>query len=317
MKLGILFLLSCLFLIIVIFGAYLWWMRVNSPVDIQDKNPIKVIIPQGYGVEAIGRLLVSKGLIRSPLAFRFQVIRNNLAGSLQAGSYELYKSQNLSEIVESLTKGIEDFWVMIPEGKRREEVAVIFKNAFSQQNLAFSTTKFIDLSIHDEGYLFPDSYLLPKTASETIVIQLMKDNFNKKVSLLNQKFSPQEIIILASLIEREAKHKEDRLMIAGVLLNRLRIGMALQVDATIQYAIGDEDNWWPVVSDTSIRSQFNTYLINGLPPAPICNPGLESIKAVINPDVHEYFYYLSEPSGKTHYAKTQEEHEANIEKYLN
>ena len=182
-----------------------------------------------------------------------------------------------------------------------------------------------------EGYLFPDTYLFARTATPEQMIVKMTDTFEGKVrtitdqpinSLTNQ-------LILASLVEREAKHDQDRSLVASVLANRFKIGMALQIDATLQYAKASQESgvrsmesgateWWPqiTVADKSIKSLYNTYLHAGLPPAPIANPGLESIKAALQPAQTDYLYYLSEPDGTTHYATTLTEHNENIQKYL-
>ena len=309
-----------------------WWNTVNKAVDPSSQEPIKVIIPKGLGVTDIGELLKEKGLIRNVWGFRVLVSRNKLKNQLQAGSYTLTKSQNLEEIAQSLTKGVEDFWVTIPEGKRREEVAAILRESYVAQGLEFSIPAFMDASQGFEGYLFPDTYLLPRSITEEEIVSFLRSTFDKKVThdlsprLQEAGLGVEEVIILASLIEREAKHKEDRAKIAGVVLNRLEIGMPLQIDASVQYAVGQaqcqgregqECNWWPVLRETTFSSPYNTYEHPGLPPAPICNPGLSVIEAALNPEEHDYLYYLSEPSGVTHYAQTLEEHNANIEKYLN
>lgn len=138
----------------------------------------------------------------------------------------------------------------------------------------------------------------------------------------------EEVLILASIVEREVKFNNDRPIVAGILLKRLEKNWPLQADATVQYAIASAKckgksakcgNWWPknlTREDLKIKSPYNTYLYPGLPPGPICNPGLAAIEAVLNPVGSEYWFYLSDEEGKMHYAKTAEEHEENISKYL-
>lgn len=133
--------------------------------------------------------------------------------------------------------------------------------------------------------------------------------------------TPDNVLILASLVEREARASADRPIIAGILLKRLRDGHPLQVDATVQYAIGytHSDGWWRkelTTDDLKFKSPYNTYINAGLPPGAICNPGLSSITAVIHPTPTDYYYYLSDKSGQMHYARTLEEHNANIARYL-
>jgi peptidoglycan lytic transglycosylase G len=313
-------------------GSFLWWKQVQNPIDLNNEEQILVVIPKGAGVITIGEILKDKQLIKSPLAFRLLVKIKNYDTKLQAGSFHLSQSQGLSSISQSLTQGREDFWITIPEGKRREEIALLFFQEFSQQNLSFSIPDFLDTSADLEGYLFPDTYLIPKTMDEIGVVNLLRSTFDqklpdeKKVAASNLGLSFSDVLILASLVEREAKHEVDRPKVAGVLLNRLDIGMALQIDATVQYGVGQANclakveqkcDWWPVLTNTKFNSSYNTYQHPNLPPGPICSPGLASIEAVLDFDSHDYLYYLSEPSGKTHYSKTLEEHQTNIAKYLN
>jgi UPF0755 protein len=330
--LKLIFLLIFLTPILLAFVAFTWWKDVNKPVNPIDTTDQKIIIPKGSGSIAIGELLESKGIIKSKWGFRLLVDRLNYESKLQAGSYTLNKSQNLKEIIETLTKGSEDFWVTIPEGKRREEIALILFNEFEKNDLPFSIPDFLESSKELEGYLFPDTYLIPRTMTEEEIVNLMRATFDEKIpdelkikaNKLNLEFG--EALILASLVEREAKYDVDRSKIAGVLINRLQIQMPLQIDATVQYALGSAQcitkttsdcNWWPQITETEYKSPYNTYKVNSLPPAPICNPGIKVIEAILNPDSHDYLYYVSEPSGTTHYAKTLEEHETNIQKYLN
>ena len=136
----------------------------------------------------------------------------------------------------------------------------------------------------------------------------------------------QDQVILASLIERETKTAEERPIVAGILINRLNVGMALQVDAAVQYAIGSTKctvqstkcDWWPILTknDLASASKFNTYKYPGLPPTPIANPGTSSLTAAFNPTGNDYWYYIHDNDGQIHYAKTLSEHNANIAKYL-
>jgi UPF0755 protein len=327
-----LLLLLCLLVTIAAAITLVWWKNVNTPVNVNDQTKILIVIPKGSSSAGIAAILAEKGLIKNELAFRIIVNRNDLGSQLQAGSYRLSKSLTLSQIAESLTHGVEEgFWVTIPEGKRREEIAKILKDSFTQHGAPFSIAEFMDLTTEIEGYLFPDTYLLPTTATAEDAVKVMRNTFDKKIpdevkiKANDLDLTFQEIIILASLVEREAKYEVDRPMIARVMLNRLDIGMALQIDATVQYAVGQarckaklgyDCDWWPIIHNTDYDSQYNTYQHPGLPPAPICNPGLAVIEAALNAQDHDYLYYLSEDSGKTHYSKTLEEHEAKIEKYL-
>ena len=176
--------------------------------------------------------------------------------------------------------------------------------------------------------MFPDTYLIPKDTSAKDLVDRLKNTFNQKVDksifekAAKNHLTEEETIILASLIEREAKTNQERPVIAGILINRLNAGIALQVDATVQYAKGydaSSNSWWPQVSlddYKSVKSLYNTYLHLGLPPKPIANPGLESIRAAASPAQTDYLYYLHDSDGKIHYAETIEEHTKNIREYL-
>ena len=159
-----------------------------------------------------------------------------------------------------------------------------------------------------EGYLFPDTYLFLPGAETEQIIGTMRDNFKKKAGDIAQ-----DIVIMASLIEKEVPASDDRRIVSGILWKRLEIGMPLQVDAVFPYITGKRE---VLLDDLKINSPYNTYLYKGLPPGPIANPGLDAIEAARNPKETPYLYYISGKDGKTHFAKTYEEHLKNKEKYL-
>jgi UPF0755 protein len=180
-----------------------------------------------------------------------------------------------------------------------------------------------------EGYLFPDTYLIPEQATAGGIIEILVNNYYRrfddslKAKAKKNGLSEKEVLILASLVEKEGRNDADRQKVASIILKRYRKDWPLQIDATIQYALGyqaNEKTWWKKVltaDDLSIDSPYNTYKNTGLPPGPICNPGLSSITAVANANVNTpYWYYLSDKNGKMHYSKTLEEHNANIKSYL-
>jgi len=181
-----------------------------------------------------------------------------------------------------------------------------------------------------EGFLFPDTYLFPREVRAGSVTSAMKNTFDKRVSEIggdkSSELKLEDVVTLASIIERETKTDAERSVVAGIFLNRLEIGMGLQADAATQYAVASERcsvnsgqcNWWPILTlaDLQIDSPYNTYKYRGLPPAPIANPGLSSLKAAINPTETDYLYYLHDSDGKIHYAITLDEHNANVRRYL-
>lgn len=295
-----------------------------SPVNSKNDAGIAVVVPKGSGVSAIGKILEEKNLVRSSLLFRYAVWRERLAGKIQAGTFKLRQDMSTVEIASAMTKGTSDTWITIPEGWRNEEVAEAYAAALTD---TFNADEFLAAVKGKQGHLFPDTYLFPKEASASTVIRVMTQTLDRKVTgqmledLKVQRRTLDEVLTLASLIQREAKHPEDMKVVSGILMNRLKLGWALQVDATLQYIKGydaQEETWWgvPTGYDKSIRSAYNTYLNSGLPPGPIANPGLDAITAAIYPTETDYFFYITGNDGQMHYAKTVEEHNENIQNYL-
>lgn len=286
-----------------------------------DKTTKIFVINKGESLTSVVNNLSKEGLIRNRLVFFLIVKKLGIEKTIQAGDFRLSPSLNAYQIAENLTHGTLDVWVTLIEGTRKEEMAQVIG-----KELDIPEVEFIQEA--KEGYMFPDTYLFPKDATATSVVQILENNFNKKFGPeLQQKgkekdLSATETIILASLVEREARLSNDRPLVASVILNRFKQGIKLDIDATVQYALGyqsQEKSWWKKVlslDDLKIDSPYNTYKNKGLPPAPICNPGLAAIEAVVNAPETDYLYYLSDKTGKMHYAATLEEHNGNIRKYL-
>lgn len=296
---------------------YFWWTRGTSAVNPSDKSKIIFVVKKGDGIREITQNLKEKGLIRDRVAFFLLIKKMGVDKKIEAGDFRLSPSMNASEIAENLTHGMLDIWVTVPEGKRAEEIAKILK-----ENIPSYKDSWNYALTQNEGELFPDTYLIPRDADISLILSIMKNNFDKKYSTItsNSKLSRNEIITIASMVEREAKFPEDRPLIASVIYNRLNLGMPLQIDATVQYALGLQDNgaWWKkslTADDLKIDSPYNTYKNTGLPPNPISNPGLSSLQAAANPANTDYLYYVSDKEGHNHYAKTLAEHNANIKKY--
>ena len=313
--------------LIVIVGFLLWFKSVGSPVS-SDTSLKDFLIVKGSSASLVGNNLFKEGLIKNALAFKIYIQVTGKAKSIPAGEYRLSGSYSLFKLVDELTKGPTEIWVTIPEGLRREEIADKFATAFGKGE-EFKQ-EFIEKSDGQEGYLFPDTYLFPKTASASSVVAKMRSTFDKKIADLQEKIDSgsltlNQAVTLASIVERETKFADERPIVAGILLNRLNIGMGLQADATVQYAVASKTcktqspcEWWPILTrdDLEIASSYNTYRFRGLPPGPIASPGLSSIKAAVEPEASEYLYYLHDSKGQAHYAKTLEEHNENVRKYL-
>jgi UPF0755 protein len=299
-------------------AAAIWFYISILPVT-GGKNFSNFVIAKGLSASQIGTKLESAGIIKSALAFKIYIQFTGQSGKLQSGQFRLSPSFSMFQNVNALFNGPIEIWVTIPEGLRREEMAAKFATALGK-DAAFSGD-FLLASKGKEGYLFPDTYLFPLDTSATAVVKKMADTFTAKTLGLipqgsNLTFS--EAVTLASIIERETKTDAERPVVAGILLNRINAGMPLQVDAAVQYAVGTSKDWWPILSlaDLKINSAYNTYKYAGLPPAAIANPGLSSLKAAFNPAKTDYLYYIHDATSQIHYAKTLNEHNANVAKYL-
>ena len=297
-----------------------WWKNGLLAVNPKDSTQHIFVIKRGEGIREIANSLKKEGLIKDPIVFFLLVKKLNLDGKIQAGDFRLSPSETAYDIAQDLTHGMLDIWVTIPEGKRADEVADTLKEKIPTYQETWR-----NVLNRNEGYLFPDTYLIPRDTDINTIVSIMKDNFEKKYlsipGINRANLSKDQIVIIASLIEREAKLPKDRPLVASVILNRLNIGMALQIDATIQYALGfqeGEKSWWKkglTKQDLKVDSLYNTYENPGLPPAPISNPGIDVLSAVVNPSNTDYLYYTSDSLGQNHYAKTLDQHNANIKKY--
>ncbi len=302
-------------------GTLVWWFDSTRAVDPSDTAPVSFRVNAGDGVRTIAANLGEENLIRSSTAFFVLVKIMGIERNLQAGDFRLNRTMDTKTIADALTHGFEDIWVTTLEGWRNEEIATALA-----KNLDLPESQFLKEA--KIGYMFPDTYLIPQDATAGAIIAIFKSAFDKKITdqmradLRASGRTLNDAVILASIVEREGRTDEDRPVIAGILLNRLRDGWPLQADATLQYVLGyqsTERNWWKKVltdEDKKVRSPYNTYINAGLPPGPISNPGLASIRAAIYPTTTDYLFYLHDPQGNVHYARTLEEHNANVAKYL-
>jgi UPF0755 protein len=325
------FLLEFVLFFVVATLAAIGFFYINlSPVS-SNQTTQPFVINQGEGLSLIGKRLKQAGLIKDQNVFIVYAYYLGLNNKLQAGSFQLSPSLTLPDLITKLSKGgSHDYWLKILPGNRVEEIA----SKFATSKSTIDRDQFVHQASEFEGKLFPDSYLIPQDYSEIEILDLIQKNYLSKTTEIlsqatNQSLTPDQIIILASIIEREARTLESKKMVAGILLNRLDIGMALQVDASVQYAkdtLGYKkmgDNWvnytfWQPVrsTDLDIDSPFNTYKNPGLPPAAICSPGLDSLTAAANPTSSEYLFYITGNDNQMHYAKTLDEHNQNIRIYL-
>ena len=265
----------------------------------------ELIVKQGQSTQEIAQNLEKEDLISS--AFVFSLYAKLRAELIQVGVYKLSPAQNMKEILEILATGkASEYLITIPEGWRVTQI-----DEHLAEKGVINAGDLIKIASADEGYLFPDTYRFMPNTPAAEIRQEMLDNFAKKTADLNV---TRDQIIIASIVEREAKFDEDRPKIAGVYLNRLAKGMKLEADPTVQYATG---SWEAItLSDYhNVTSPYNTYLYPGLPPGPICNPGLKSIEAVLNPEKDGWLFFFHKSDGQAVFSATLEEHEANLKKY--
>jgi UPF0755 protein len=279
------------FLSLICFVILVW--AVAPPKDFPQGAIVN--IPEGSGLFTLSLQLKEERVVRSAFWFRIAAITLGGERDMKAGQYYFSEPENPFGIAWRVYHGkynIETHKVTIPEGFTVVKISALFDEEFP-----FFDNPLFEASA-PEGYLFPDTYFIPVTATATSTIKLLHDNFIRKTFPLTpdvekSNHNLEDIMVMASLIEGEANNQKDREMVSDVLWKRLKIGMALQVDV-----------------------DKKTYEFQGLPSRPINNPGLDAIKAAIYPTSTPYLYYLTGDDGLMHYAKTFEEHKTNIEKYL-
>lgn len=313
-------------------GGLFWWRTAISPPS-DSSEEVRVVIERGMSSEKIGERLSKAGVIRNPFAFKLYAQLNDESKSIPPGEFLIPQNLSLKDVISFLKEGPKEYWVTIPEGLRREEYPQRFIDAFGLKGDEAKEfkAKFLSASRNLEGYLFPDSYLFPPDVEPSTIVERLTDTFYNKVGsdfeekALQVGLSLEEVVVLASLLERETITDEERPIVSGIIFNRLQLGMPLQIDASVQYDLGTKrcraDNgdceWWipPLKSDLQIESEYNTYTNQGLPPRPIANPGKDSLMAAVNPEETDYLYYIH-ADGQIYYAETLEEHNSNVNSYL-
>ena len=241
------------------------------------------------------------------------------ADAVQSGIYQFQEPQNAFTIVRRITTGdygLPPVRITFVEGVTAREMSALVASAFPDS----SPEEFRSLAEPEEGYLFPDTYFFPPSADAKTIILTLRANFDAKAASLANDIqvsgrSLSDIVTMASLVEKEARTNEVRRMVAGILWNRLDLGMPLQVDAVFGY-IFDRATYSPSYADLKVDSPYNTYTHTGLPPTPICNPGSDALLAVMQPTKTNYLYYLTDTHGVMHYATTYAGHQVNQRKYL-
>jgi len=313
---------------------------INTPPS-DDPTPMTFIVEMGETAVSIAARLEEMGFITDPTLFRRFLQYHGLDASLEAGDYQLRRNMTMREIAEALQHSrVQEVTITILEGWRAEQVAdfLTAENimdgsvflAAVRQGEVIQHPLLVDrpAGASFEGYLFPDTYRLPAQATPADLLTRMLDNMQGRLPIgwegmaSAQNLNFYEVLIIASIVEREAVVPEERPVIASVYLNRIQQGMYLQADPTVQYAMGyqpETGQWWktPVTLEEyqKVNSPYNTYLNPGLPPGPICNAGAGSILAVLQPTQTPYLFFVARGDGSHVFAETYEEHERNIELY--
>ncbi len=320
------------------FSFFYYNLAINRPAQI-DKE-MTFAIPNGSSIVTIASELETEKLINSAFLFKLYIFLNKFDKNIQAGVYKIPTGSSLVQLVDLLRHGVNDTTITFLEGWRVEQYAV----AASTQFKKIDYNIFYDSAAKYEGYLFPDTYSFPADVTEEQIIGSLIENFNIKTkdllseeNLKKVKMTKEQVIDFASIIEREVQKEEDKQVVAGILIKRWKNNELIGADATTQYAVAKIRNcsstdlkcpgfevaksleWWPkelTREDLQIDSPYNTRKNLGLIPAPISNPGLSTIRAVIFYTESPYSYYLTDKDGVTHFSKTLEEHNSNVQKYL-
>lgn len=284
--------------------------------------PVRQImrIERGAHLDAVAERFTERRVIRFPSVFKFIAWLTTGDESVKAGDYYFEKPLGIARVWYRVTRGkygIESFNVVIPEGWTVRQMGVEF-----EKRGLFSRTEWEMVAVEFEGYLFPDTYFFPRDATPESIVSRMRENFNQKINadlhaeIRRQQRSLHDIVIMASLIEKEANGgSTDAPVIAGILWKRIKENIRLQVDAALTYVTG-RASLELRQSDLALDSPYNTYKYRGLPPTPISNPGIDALLAAIYSQPSSYLFYLHGSDGRAHYARTFEEHILNKEKYL-
>lgn len=303
-------------------------------------QPVIFEVQPEESIDSIAERLHEVGLVRSPTYFKLRVRLSNADTRIRAGRFVLYTGMSVNQIIQTLTTapGAQTVRVRFIEGWRAEQYA----DELVRVGILSDPQQFLDVldagrwqsrypfladllpNQRIEGFLFPDTYEFRVNATPEEIVQILLDTFDRRVPAELRARADQlgrpfyQVLIIASIVEREAAVPEERPIIASVFYNRLRENMPLQADPTVQYALGSPENWWPsldTVSDLAdVDSPYNTYRNAGLPPGPICNPGLAAIEAALSPAQTDYLYFVTrgDGSGAHVFARTYEEHVRNI-----
>jgi len=313
-------------------GLAAWWVRGVLFVDrTLPAHDTIVVVPNGATGRDVAALLAERGVVASSLAFDVLARLRGERNAMKAGEYRFAAHRTLAEVLGQVVAGGGQVarWITIPEGFTAREIARRLGAAG-----VGDAARFEDFFLHEpldlgpagktanlEGYLFPDTYLVPLDATPAQVAALMTARFREELPpgaaalARGLGLTVPQVVTVASLVEREAQADDERALMAGVYYNRLRRGMPLQVDATIEYTFPRHKDVI-TYADLARSSPYNTYRRTGLPPTPIANPGRPSLLAAFHPQASGYLYYVYKGNGHHAFSRTLAEHNANVARYL-
>ncbi|MBI2484802.1 endolytic transglycosylase MltG [Candidatus Uhrbacteria bacterium] len=304
-------------LLLVVFFGWLvireLWLR-DPAADAVEKT---VMVEQGSGVSFIAELLKDEDIIESPFLFKVYAKLLRVEGRLQPGAFSLKSGMSTHDVLRRMTDPTAtELTLTFPEGWTLAKMGDYLEAEGVTTRAAWDAVATRDL----EGYLFPDTYRFLKGVIPEDMVKRLRREMDEKLEELAPALeasgrTTHEILTMASILEQEVRSPEDRRLVADLFWRRLDIGMALQADSTVNYVTGKDT---PSISyaDRDIDSPYNTYKYRGLPPGPISNPGLDAIRAALEPAANPYFFFLTDAEGKVYYAKTLEEHNVNKARYL-
>lgn len=320
---------GCAVVPLVVLALAGWWVAHELRPVSSFHRPVSVSIRPGFGISRVARALKARGLIRNERFFAWYAQRTGSAGRIRAGEYRLSPDMSPGEILARLRRGITGSFVgvvTVPPGYTLRQIA----DALAAQSIISDPQSFVKLARSRsplvsapfqlpktglEGYLYPETYrFLPNSRPERIA-QTMLDTFTRefydkhRAGIERSSLTLPQIVTVASMVEAETGTPGERARVAGVIMNRLRKGMRLQIDATVNYARGYHAT--RVMNPAAVNSPYNTYRHKGLPPGPIASPGLGALEAALNPERSAYLYYVHLPDG-AHFARTEAEHNRNV-----
>jgi len=308
------------------------YTRVGQPFRAYAGDEQFIEIPQGSGSRAIGDRLVSGGVVQDNLTFRLALWRSGKARQLKAGEYRFDRAMTPAEVIDKIARGdVYTIAITFPEGLTIVEMSRIFEShglgaasAFTDAAKDVTAIRDLDPQARDlEGYLFPETYLLPRKSDAPALVRQMVAGFRHaltqdvKDAAAARHLTVRQLVTLASIVEKETAKADERPTVSAVYQTRLRIGMPLQCDPTVIYALTRAGHYNGNLrhEDLAFDSPYNTYRYPGLPPGPIANPGRASIEAAARPADADYLYFVSRNDGSHEFARTLEEHSRNVQKY--